>query len=616
VAAGRRDAVARAHRVAIGLATFATGALLLAACGGAATPPAKTGATGTSMKAGKVASGGTLTWAEGAGAPPNYIFPMTPFAYFSAPNLSDFIPLMVRPLYDFGASGQATVDYRFSVGKPPVFSNGDRTVTIKLNHYMWSNGTPVTAGDVIFWMNMLKAEKANWAGYVKGDFPDNVVSYSAPNPSTVVLRLNQAYNPSWFLYNELSQITPMPTAWDVTGPGDKGTCSTTTTSIVGCAAVYNYLTKDATQISTYTTSPLWTIIDGPWKLASFTSAGQVTFVPNPNYTGPDKPHLSKFVELPFSSETAEFNVLRSGPSNLSVGYIPPEDLPQRSTIDASGYDSQVDYTFGFNYIVVNFKNPTAGPILSQLYVRQALQHLIDQQGWISAFYGDAATPTYGPVPLLPRNPFIDSYERADPYPFSLGDAAQLLSSHGWHVVRNGQTTCIDPSRCGVGIARGAPLQLQVLYASGVTPLSNSMVNFQSEAAAVGIKLSLKVESFNAVIGQATATNANWELATWGAGWGYGPDYLPTGGEILATGAGSNSGSYSSATMDHLIELTHTAPAATAQQALDAYQNFAAKELPVLYQPAAGNVIAVAKDVGGYIYPPEGYITPEAWYLMK
>ena len=31
--------------------------------------------------------------------------------------------------------------------------NGNK-VTITLKHYMWSNGTPVTAQDVMFWLNM------------------------------------------------------------------------------------------------------------------------------------------------------------------------------------------------------------------------------------------------------------------------------------------------------------------------------------------------------------------------------------------------------------------------------------------------------------------------------
>jgi peptide/nickel transport system substrate-binding protein len=40
-------------------------------------------------------------------------------------------------------------------------------VTIKLKNHHWSNGEPVTVQDVEFWLNMMAAEKSNWA-YVHG----------------------------------------------------------------------------------------------------------------------------------------------------------------------------------------------------------------------------------------------------------------------------------------------------------------------------------------------------------------------------------------------------------------------------------------------------------------
>ena len=73
---------------------------------------------------------------------------------------------------------------------------------------------------------MLKANRDDWASYVPGGFPDNVTSATALNATTVQLHLNAGYNPIWYTYNELSQITPLPLAWDRTslsapapGPG-------------------------------------------------------------------------------------------------------------------------------------------------------------------------------------------------------------------------------------------------------------------------------------------------------------------------------------------------------------------------------------------------------------
>ena len=52
-------------------------------------------------------------------------------------------------------------------------------------------------------------------------------------------------------------------------------------------------------------------------------------------------------------------------------------------------------------------------MLSQLYIRQVLAHLIDQNTMIKHFMDGYGTPTYGPAPIYPLgNPFV-SYGRKD-----------------------------------------------------------------------------------------------------------------------------------------------------------------------------------------------------------
>ncbi len=65
---------------------------------------------------------------------------------------------------------------------------------------------------------------------------------------------------------------------------------------------------------------MWKVVDGPWRLAAFDPSGQATFEPNPSYSGPVKPKLAQFVELPFTSDTAEFNALVGG--KVTVGALP------------------------------------------------------------------------------------------------------------------------------------------------------------------------------------------------------------------------------------------------------------------------------------------------------
>jgi peptide/nickel transport system substrate-binding protein len=244
-------------------------------------------------------------------------------AYYSNVNLYQFQSEMFRPLYWFGQGTAPSFNEKLSLALPPVYSNAGKTLTIKLKKYNWADGKPVTADDVLFFMEMLKAEKSIWPVYVPGEFPDNVTAMSAPNASTVVFTLDQAYSTNWFLYNELSQITPLPShAWDKTSAS--GTVAfTNSATTAGAASVWKYLTAQAMSPTTYATNPLWQIVDGPFKLKSFSTTGLTVFVPNAKYSGSPKANYAELTLEPFTTDAAEFNALRAG--TLDYGYVPPED---------------------------------------------------------------------------------------------------------------------------------------------------------------------------------------------------------------------------------------------------------------------------------------------------
>ena len=161
----------------------------------------------------------TATWAEAPQTPPNYIFPFMSLAFFSVSNSEQFQYLMYRPLYWFGQGATPGLNTSLSIAQTPTYSADTKTVTINLKPYKWSNGETVTAQDVMFWMNMLHAEKANWAGYSPGALPDDIQSLTINSPTQLTMQLTGPVNSYWFTYNELSQITPMPSAWDVTAAG-------------------------------------------------------------------------------------------------------------------------------------------------------------------------------------------------------------------------------------------------------------------------------------------------------------------------------------------------------------------------------------------------------------
>ncbi len=593
------------------------------------------------------AASSTVTFAEAAGGAPNYILPLASGSYFTTSNLSQFSIVMYLPLYWFGNNGEPTVNYSLSVAKPPVFSNNNTVVTIDLKHWIWSNGRPITARDVIFWMNLLSAVTdplaptvgsstapgPGWGAEVPGGFPQNVVSYSQTGQYSVTLHLNGSYNPTWFTYNELSQISPLPQAsWDrlssggavgnydtsaqarVLAPASAGLPSNSYlpanpgTATSGALAVAQFLNQQSQDLGTYSSNPLWQVVDGPFRLSQFTTSGFVKMVPNSSYSGTPKPKIKAFEELPFTSDSAEFNALHT--QSLTIGYIPVQDLSQASSLEKSGgYKLSPWYLFSFNFARYNFTNPTAGPIFQQLYFRQAFQSLVNQLQYIKDFGHGVGAVTNGPVPSYPPgNPDQSPLEaKGEVYPYSPSRAVSLLRSNGWTVTPGGTSVCSKPGSaagdCGAGIAKGQTLTFNFLYASGITELANEMEALQSTVKSVaGITLNLSSVPFSDVV--STIHNScsfshrcnNWEMAATGGGWVYGPDYFPTGGEIFAPGAGSNAGYYSSTINDQNMSRTHTAPTASAEtQALYTYEDYLATQLPDVWLPTNPTELTVYKS---------------------
>jgi peptide/nickel transport system substrate-binding protein len=329
-------------RRALAFAAVAVAALIVSACS----------SSGSTAHSAKAQSGGTVTFAEQPGSPPTYIFPLYTGANGGNNNVTYLQPLMWLPLYWLGHpdSAQATINYQLSMANPPVFSNGDKTITMTLKNYQWSDGKPVTSRDVEFWMDLLLAEKNQSGAYVPGGWLDHVAGMSEPNPHTFVLRMNQAYNPAYLLYNGLSLLVPIPQhAWDKTSAtGSVGNYDQTP---AGAKMVYAYLNKQSMSLRTWDTDPLWQVVDGQWHLkpnTGFQVTGQTIFVPNGRYSGPDKPKISEFEELPFTTATAEFEALRSG--SVDYGYVPTTEIGSIGSMTAQGYSVKPWYEWGITYI--------------------------------------------------------------------------------------------------------------------------------------------------------------------------------------------------------------------------------------------------------------------------
>jgi peptide/nickel transport system substrate-binding protein len=318
-----------------------------------------------------------------------------------------------------------------------------------------------------------------------------------------------------------------------------------------------------------------------------------------------------------------------GGQTIDVGYLPTTDAPAKpanatvGTNPVHGYTLDPLYSWSINYFPVNLQSTTGnGPIIKQLYFRQTLAHLVNQQSVIQGPLHGYGKYTVGPVGTYPSTQYLSPKgKEGDPFPYNPTLAKQLLTSHGWNVVPNGVTTCKTPSLCGAGVRQGQALSFTLPYNTGTDWIASEMTQLQSNASTVGIKLSLEPKPFNqvtAIAGGNCVTahiSCAWDMANWGGGWTFVPDYYPSGETLFLTGSGANSSGYTNAQNDSLINQTLTS---TSTQALYTWQDYLAQQLPEIWQPnGVYQLTEVNNSLRGVI--PQSTtlnINPENWYFVK
>ncbi|MEY9996109.1 peptide/nickel transport system substrate-binding protein [Streptomyces sp. V4I8] len=580
--------------------------------------------------------GGTVTWACAPGFPPAVIFPFTPAERMGTRNILEFQALMYSTLYYFGSSGQPEVDYARSIAEPPQWSEDGLTVTVRVKPWKWSNGETLCADNVLFWVNLMKVKGDRYGEYVPGYFPDNLTDYGKRSQDTVYFTFDKAYSQRWVLMNQLSTITPLPKAWDRTAEGPANASG----DPADVEAVYAYLMAEQGDIldegnaarTRWPDSPIWSVVSGPWRLKSYTLEGVVTFVLNEHHSGPNKPYLDEFRQIPTFSDEEQYEMLQRGPRGegaIQVGYLPlsfatePAESPDKGGPNPLDHYRLVPQTaYCIRYISLNYNNPTVrGRLFAQPYLRQAVQLCLDQDSAVRDIYQGYAYRQNGPVPMLPRTDLVSPGQRegAWPLPFDPDRARQLLEANGWDTSVT-PAVCVrpgtGPGEAGEGIPAGTPLSFLLRYVEGRPALTRLMQQLRADAAKAGIDVRLEEVYGSVLVAEDAPCEAGpdclWEACCWNGGWVF---HQPTGEILFSTGAGGNFGHWSDARADELIAKTVTTDDI---QALYEYQDYIAEQVPVIFTPNFPiRLFEVSEDLHGFEpINPFGMIAPENWHYLE
>lgn len=569
----------------------------------------------------RAGTGGTASYAFSVGSHFSWMLPLENQTAYAGPNLT-VEDGMWLPLYSTSSGSGTGIDYGRSIGDPPSYSNHDTTVTITMKHTIrWSTGAAVTARDVKFFFELDSAGKHTLGDYIPGEMPDDITSIDYPNPYQVVLHLDRSYSPTWFTDNQLTWITPLPAqAWNKTCSAcPVGSAATTP---AGADSVFKFLMQQSESLRTYTTNPLWKTVDGPWVISSYNQVNfAASFAANESYTGPTKPKLAGYKLYSYTTPTAEINALRAG--SVTFGYLPLSDLSQAPFFKSHGYTVKAWKLFYSEGIEFGYTSKTWGPLVKQLYLRQALQHLVNEHLYIKRTLGGYGIPDFGPVADYPNSPYVAPAIRTDPYPYDPAAAAALLGKHGWVRGAGGIDVCARPGAaptdCGPGVGKGTKLDLRFMYSTGTTSFFAQVSAFATVAKSVGVGITLAGLSTTSMYTAAgvcpSAPPCKWGLAGYaGYLWPYTDNtILPTGKNEFGKG-NFWAGGYTTPTAQSLID---AADHQAGRKALYADEEYLSKQVASLWWPLEDEIVVVKNSLGGWKHlSPYGTIDPSNWYFSS
>ena len=293
-------------------------------------------------------------------------------------------------------------------------------VNVKLRQGVeWSDGQPFTANDVVFTINMLKANapKLSWSI----DLKQWVKEATAVDDHTVQITLNNPNPRFFFSYFQFHQD-------------------------VGFQIVPEHIWKDIADPTTFTnldTTKGWPVTTGPWKMVMSTPqqrvwdrrddwwAAKTGFHPLPapariiHVPGTDE---TKMVELAIQNEADETIDLR--PNNIkAVLAANPKVTTWTGNKPPYGYLDWWPVSLGFNDSKAPYDDPD---------IRWAINYAINRDQLVSVGYQGAGATTLLPYPNFPS--LLDWLKKANvdqllqKYPIAKSDpneTAKIMQSKGY-----------------------------------------------------------------------------------------------------------------------------------------------------------------------------------------
>lgn len=444
----------------------------------------------------------------------------------------------------------ARIDWSRSLASA-VTTKDDRNFLVTLRHWSWSDGVPLEAKDVVYYFTLGKALGPSWPQFGAGGLPYIVQSIKIIDPMRLMITTTHAVNPTWFIYNAIAALEPLPEhAWhNVT----------------------------LSEMRARQTSPaFFRVVDGPLAIQRLDIGLDAIFIPNPAWPGP-KMHFSRLVFSFLQGDGAAVQGVESG--SMDAGEVPTDLFQAVQHIPGVRVEIMRQELFQ-NVIYVNFRNPRVA-FFRDVRVRQAMIDSFDQNGIVRELEHGAGDPAYGPVPRSLTS-FLAPPMRQGIYPVGYDPArsVRLLEQAGFR-----------PGPDGVMEKNGQKLSFTYMAESGSDAVTELEETLQADLRRVGIEMKIHLVDFNQLLALLNGPPEGWDAT----GVAISTPSYPTGEAEFATGAYQHSGGYSNPEMDRLISASITQPGI---EPLYQYETFASAQQPVIFTPRERPVILVSDRLHG------------------
>jgi peptide/nickel transport system substrate-binding protein len=468
--------------------------------------------------------------------------------------------LIYTPLVDVGPDLKTRL--ATSLAQRVVVDEGGRRYRLYLRHNVkWSDGKPVTAADVLFTI------RADSNPDVTESVPSRYLlmqSVRAIDPYTVEIRLKKPSPP--FLMNSLAALLPLP-----------------------AHVLRRYAEaspQEAQYLNTETAFSQHPVVSGPFVIERNVTDSYTILKRNPSYWGP--------FHSPFRYAFRVYPQQDSLYAAVDAGEVDVTDIPPnlwRIHDRLKGPHTFVTWPWNVAFMLLpNFADPEI-PFFHERAVRQAMMYAINRDFIVHGIMNGQADVLNGPVPEF--SPYHDPHTVR--YPYDPARASALLEAAGWHM------------QGGVRVKNGRPLHF-VLKTGGATDAvaSNIAELIQANLKSVGIDCELQNEEITTFFADLHALK--FSVALRGVILTpYPDDYRSYDSKATRKNGGYNYGSYSNPQMDAILERARSAPsAAQARADLNAYQELAARELPVLFLYSNRLAAIVPSNLTGYELTPDAH----------